>query len=220
MVNHLSDWVDPYIGSVGHLLTATQPLVHLPHAMVQIRPVLDEKIRDFYLAPTIYGFPLGKGLLMPDIGDEPSFRSVYDHDFEEVHCYSGRVLLEDSGIVAGYTVTEHCAVYRFAFPEKGNARLKIALHGCGSLRYENGAVMGEEKFLDVPHCFAAVFSQRPIGSEESCGALIFSFEPGCELTVKAGFSYIDTEQAMENLDREARTLSFEETAARARKICQ
>ena len=40
---HLSDWVDPYIGSIGHLLTATQPLVYLPHSLAQIRPVTDEK---------------------------------------------------------------------------------------------------------------------------------------------------------------------------------
>ena len=59
-----SDYVDPYIGSIGHLLTSTQPLVHLPHSMAQIRPVLDESIMDKYLAPVIYGFPMNKGTVM------------------------------------------------------------------------------------------------------------------------------------------------------------
>ena len=81
-MKHFADYVDPYIGSIGHLLTATQPLVHLPHAMAQIRPILDDEIKDIYLAPLILGFPMNKGSVMPDIGDDPSFTSHYDHDFE------------------------------------------------------------------------------------------------------------------------------------------
>ena len=135
---HCSDWVDPYIGSIGHLLTATQPLVHLPHSMAQIRPILDETIGDRYLAPVIYGFPVNRGSVMPDTGDNPRFESGYDHDFEEVRCYRGEVLLEDSGVMAGYTVTERCALYRFRYPEKGRAWLRVKLDGEGSLIFDNG----------------------------------------------------------------------------------
>ena len=92
---HYSDYVDPYIGSISYLLKATQPLVHLPHSMAQIRPVLDQRINDCYLAPEIYGFPANRGRIMPDTGDSPSFVSGFDHDFEQVRCYQGRVLLED-----------------------------------------------------------------------------------------------------------------------------
>ena len=113
---HYSDYVDPYIGSISYLLKATQPLIHLPHSMAQIRPILDQRINDCYLAPQIYGFPANRGSIMPDIGPSPSFVSGFDHDFELVKCYKGSVLLEDSGIQAEYTVTEHCALYRFTYP--------------------------------------------------------------------------------------------------------
>ena len=139
-MTHYSDYVDPYIGSISYLLGATQPLVHLPHSMAQIRPVHDEGIRDHYLAPVIYGFPANRCRVMPDTGMDPTFASSYDHDFEEVKCYRGSVFLEDSGVTAEYTVTEHCAVYRFRYPGEGHAWLRFSAAPGGRIRYENGLV--------------------------------------------------------------------------------
>jgi len=215
---HYSDYVDPYIGSIGHLLTATQPLVHLPHAMAQIRPILDEGIMDRYLAPVIFGFPLNKGSVMPDAGDAPKFSSEYDHDFECVKCYRGSVLLEESGVEAEYTVTEHCALYRFRYPAGKTAHLRIALSGEGSLSFENGLVRASEVWQGVPCCFAASLSSAPETCETKDGALYMTFAPGACLVVRAGFSYIDADQAAENLEKEAASLSFDEAAARAQKI--
>ena len=213
-----SDYVDPYIGSIGHLLTSTQPLVHLPHSMAQIRPVLDERINDKYLAPKIYGFPMNRGTVMPDCGSEPVYESFFDHDFECVKCYRGSVLLEDSGITAEYTVTERCAIYRFAYPEKGVASIRVKLGSEGRLAYENGLITGEESFEKVPFCFAATLSAEPETVECRDNALYMTFAPGCTLVVKAGLSYIDAAQAAENLQKEAAQLTFEEAAERAQKI--
>jgi len=215
---HYSDYVDPYIGSIGHLLTATQPLVHLPHAMAQIRPILDEKIMDRYLAPTIFGFPLSAGSVMPDTGSEPKFSSMYDHDFECMKCYRGSVLLEESSVTAEYTVTEHCALYRFTYPENTPAHLRIALSGEGSLAYKNGFIMGSEVVQGVPHCFAASVSCRPEAWQADGNALYMRFAPGACLVMKAGFSYIDAQQAAINLEKEAASLSFDEAAQRAQEI--
>lgn len=33
------NYVNPYIGSIGHLLTATSPTVMLPHSMAQVSPI-------------------------------------------------------------------------------------------------------------------------------------------------------------------------------------
>lgn len=215
---HYSDWVDPYIGSISYLLATTQPLVFLPHCMAQIRPVLDENIRDLYLAPVIYGFPLNKGSVMPDVGEEPRFESHYDHDFENVKCYQGEVLLEDSGIWAGYTVTEHCAIYRFKFPENEKAWLRIRLGGEGSLAYKDGVIKGEEMWQNVPRCFAAALSETPECCAMQENTLLLSFPAGREIVVKVGLSYIDAEQAQMNLHNEAENFSFEEAAMRARDI--
>lgn len=217
-MKHYSDYVDPYIGSIGHMLTATQPLVHLPHCMAQIRPVLDERIGDKYLAPVIYGFPANKGLMMPDAGDEPAFCSVFDHDFECVRCYKGSVLLEDSGITAEYTVTEHCAVYRFTYPASRTAHLRTALSAEGRLEYAEGLITGEEVCEGVPRCFAASLSHQPETCQKQDNALMMTFAPGVTLEVKVGFSYIDRQQAAFNLQQETGILGFDEIAARAQSI--
>lgn len=218
MARRLSDWVDPNIGTIGHLLTATKPLVHLPHSMAQVRPILDDQIKDVYLAPTIYGFPLNQASVMADVGENATFASGFDHDFEEVHCYRGAVLLEDSGVQAEYTVTERCALYRFAFPKEGSAHVRIALKGKGTLKIEDGVVLGEEVCEDVPSCFAATLSEAPkrISTEEN--AVVLDYPAGTVLTVKAGFSYIDAQQALTNLRNEAEALSFDEAAARAQDV--
>jgi hypothetical protein len=33
------DYVNPNIGTIGHLLTATSPLVQVPHGMVRLAPL-------------------------------------------------------------------------------------------------------------------------------------------------------------------------------------
>ena len=217
-MKHYSDYVDPYIGSIGHMLTSTQALVHLPHSMAQIRPVLDERINDKYLAPVIYGFPMNKGTVMPDCGDEPTYESFYDHDFECVKCYRGSVLLEDSGITAEYTVTEHCAIYRFAYPAGVHARLRVKLSSEGTLAFADGLITGEEQWENTPCCFAATLSEKPERVEAADNALYMTFAPGTTLVVKAGFSYIDARQAAVNLEKETADLSFDEAADRAQQI--
>ena len=217
-MKHLSDYVDPYIGTVSHMLSSTQPLVHLPHCMAQVRPVLDERINDKFLAPTIYGFPANNGRIMPDAGDEPRFCSMFDHDFETVRCYKGSVLLEDSGITAEYTVTEHCAVYRFIYPAGKTAHLRVTLGGKGLLEWEQGLIVGEQMVEGVPRCFAINLSHQPETCERQDGALLMTFQPGVTLIVKAGLSYIDARQAAFNLHKEAQNLGFDEAAAKARAI--
>ena len=216
-MNHYADYVDPYIGTISYLLRATQPLVHLPHSMAQIRPILDEKINDHYLAPQIHGFPACRGQLMPDVGEQPTFVSAFDHDFEEVKCYKGSVLLEDSGISAEYTVTERCALYRFRYPAEGRALLRFRQER-GSLNYADHCVSGTEKREQVPCCFAAELSEKPLSAQWQNGALILEFNKGISLLVKVGFSHIDEAQAMDNLRRETENLTFDGAAQRARDI--
>ena len=211
-----SDYVDPHIGTISHLLRATEPLVHLPHGMAQIRPVLDENIHDHYLAPVIYGFPANRSRIMPDAG-MARFQSSYDHDFEEVRCYRGRVLLEDSGIWADYTVTEHCALYRFRYPAGLPAYLRFSLSGEGRLWAGERMVTGTESWQDVPFCFAASLSAAPERSEWKGKDLHLQFTPGLCLEVRVGFSHIDEDQARENLRRETGG-TFEELAGRAQEI--
>jgi predicted alpha-1,2-mannosidase len=134
------DYVNPYIGSIGHLLTATTPDVQMPRGMIRVIPRTTPGIRDTYLADKIYSFSvislsndfsagLGTFSLMATTGDikvdEAENASLFDHDVEKVTPYYYSVMLEDYNIEVEYTVTEHSAYYRFTFPETENSNLLL-----------------------------------------------------------------------------------------------
>ena len=50
------DYVNPNIGTIGHLLKATTPDVQLPRGMIRLIPITAPGIRDIYLADKIYSF--------------------------------------------------------------------------------------------------------------------------------------------------------------------
>jgi hypothetical protein len=62
------DYVDPYIGSIGHLLTSTSPSVQYPYGMVRLAPVASARNGDRYFAHDISGFPAGAATLMATTG--------------------------------------------------------------------------------------------------------------------------------------------------------
>src|ERR1700689_2851939 len=80
------DYVNPNIGTIGHLLTATVPYAQYPHGMARIAPVTTPGMQDRYLADKIFGFPAGPATLIPYTGeltyDPARMASHYDHDFE------------------------------------------------------------------------------------------------------------------------------------------
>ena len=50
----LVDYVNPYIGSIGHLLKSTTPDVQLPRGMIRLTQQTTPGIRDTYLADKIF----------------------------------------------------------------------------------------------------------------------------------------------------------------------
>ena len=146
------DYVNPTIGSIGHLLTATTPDVQLPRGMIRLIPATTPGIRDVYLADKIYGFStisLGSDFskamaafsLMATTGkiksDPEQNASWFDHDLEQATPYFYSVLLEDYNINAEYTATEHSAIYRFTFPETSNSNLLVSLQRESKLKVLN-----------------------------------------------------------------------------------
>jgi predicted alpha-1,2-mannosidase len=143
------DYVDPYIGSIGHILRATTPDVQLPRGMVRLLPVTTPGIRDIYLADRIYSFTAtslsndfsaggGMFFIMATTGnvsaDARDNSSWFDHDFETATPYYYSVLLEDYDIDAEFTVTDHSAFYRFNFPATENANIILTLNQNGELK--------------------------------------------------------------------------------------
>jgi predicted alpha-1,2-mannosidase len=132
------DYVNPNIGGIGHLLTATSPTVQLPYSMMRIAPITTPAITDRYLADKIYGFPAGGVTLMPMTGaaetDPAKYASMYDHDLETTTPYYWSALLEKNNIRVEYTVSERAAYYRFTFPEGEAAHILLAVPGSGEIK--------------------------------------------------------------------------------------
>lgn len=130
------DYVNPNIGTIGHLLTATIPYVQYPHGMARVAPITTPGFTDRYLADRIYGFPAGPASLMASTGDVAAdvarYASRNDHDFETATPYWYKVRLDDSDIEAEATATASAAYYRFHFPASPHAHLVLSM-GTGEI---------------------------------------------------------------------------------------
>jgi putative alpha-1,2-mannosidase len=170
------DYVNPNIGTIGHLLTATTPDVQLPRGMIRLIPTTTPGIRDVYLADKIYAFSaislgndfsrgVGAFSVMATTGNlktNPGENaSRFDHDLEKATPYYYTVLLEDYDIEAEFTATAHSAFYRFTFPVAENSNLLVSLSQNAELRILNDHVI--EGFQTYP--------KGPSGQEDvfSCG---------------------------------------------------
>lgn len=250
------DYVDPYIGSVGHLLTATTPDVQMPRGMIRVIPRTTPGIRDIYLADKIYSFSVislsndfsaGLGIfsLMATTGtikvDEAANASMFDHDMETVTPYYYSVMLDDHNIEVEYTVTEHSAFYRFTFPESENSNLLLSglqdseLKIIGEKVVEGYQTLGKSRGMSRKIYFHSEFSKpfKTFGSwkgkeiaagvKEKAGSSIGIYtsnktSKGEQVQVKVGFSYISTDQARQNLDKEISDWDFDRVKSNGREI--
>jgi predicted alpha-1,2-mannosidase len=244
------DYVDPNIGGIGQLLTATIPYVQYPHGMARIYPVTTPGITDRYLADKIYGFTAGPALLMASVGAEgteaANYASTFDHDFETATPYYYEADLQSWGIKAELTATPEAAYYRFTFPASNHSHLAFSLRSGSSLTVVGpSAIEGSEQVggnvakLAHPNgetreYFYAEFS-HPIHSwqtwqdgklahvESQTGndiGLVTDAETkaGEIIEIRLGLSYISTDQARRNLEREIPQWDFDQVKARARDV--
>lgn len=245
-----ADYVDPNIGGIGQLLTATIPYVQWPHGMARIAPMTTPGITDRYLADKIYGFPVGPGVLMASTGDVGTNRAAYasdfDHDFETATPYYYAADLEAWHIRAEFTATEEAAHYRFTFPASAHAHFAITLDAGADLAViDSRTIEGSQRVFgpvaelanadgETREYFYAVFS-HPLDTYETwrgdklahdskqAGDYIgfvsdLPTQAGDRIEVRVGISYISTEQARRNLQREIPDWKFEETKAKTRAI--
>ncbi len=240
-------YVDPNIGGVAPLLTTKKPTVHRPHSMVRVFPVTKPGLEDRYLSDKIYGFGLNMPAyrmgnvteLMPTCGEvstDINFNAaVYDHDQEEVHPWYHRVILEDKDIVADWTTTERAVLYRFNFQVPGQSNIVFRANGNAYFASASpNSIQGWEEFQHARQYFYAEFSETPFQTSYFKGAQIafdtkdisgnragaaVSFKTsGKIISVGIGISYIDEQQARENLHKETDDRSFETIKEESRQI--
>lgn len=239
------DYVDPNIGSIGQMLTATAPTVKLPFGMASTSPIFTPGITDRYLADKIYGFPAGGFSFMPIAGaaetDAAKNASGFDHDLETTTPYYYKVLLEDSNIQVDYTVTTHALYYRIAFPQGVQAHVLFGVPSGGEMRLagpssmsggRGGRGMGGRYFYvefskpvsassEVPGLRFPQAGRQTAGRGAGAGTGIMAdFAPanGETIGIRVGISAISVEQARQNLQHEIPAWNFDQVRQHARDV--
>jgi len=244
----LSDSVNTNIGGIGILLTATSPTAQYPHGMMRVAPVTTPGITDVYLADKIYGFSLGPALLMAssaDPGADPAhFAQSFDHDFELARPYYYAVRLEESRVQAEMTTTRRAAIYRFTFPAGARERMVLSLGRNAALQVTAPDKVvgsrGVEEALrtGMPHAmreyFCAQFSvpfqafytwkNGVLANDAEQQGDNIGFVTNDDVAksrtveVRAGISYLSTDQACRNLEQEVANRDFDAVKAESRRV--
>lgn len=243
----VTKYVDPNIGGVAPLLTTKAPTVHRPHSMVRVFPITKSGLEDRYLSDKIYGFTVNmpayrRGYiteLMPTIGKININRDVnaatYDHDLEEVHPWYHKIFLEEPEITSDWTTTERAVIYRFKFNKKDERNILFRSKRNSSFKIVgNNAVQGWEEFEHTKQYFYAEFSQPFDNSGafdkekiindakeifgEKVGVFACLNKQDKPIEVRIGISFIDENQAKDNLYRETKSKTFEQVKNESYKI--
>lgn len=213
-----AEYVNPYIGTVGHLLTATRPVTALPHSAVQIFPTAAPNMNDYYFAEKIVSFPLGTLAVMfapADAADMQSAVSHFDMSTVKSHPYLYSVYLEDSDIEVSGSTTMHGCAYRIE-----NAA-KIFIHAGKSMQCtaEDGSILIERREgRDHPRkSWTYIRLSCPFDAETGEeGVVISGISKTCELY--AAVSYVSAEKAEEIFTRELSGKDMETIAAESKAV--
>ena len=223
------DYVKPNIGGIGILLQPTEPYVQLPHSMARLAPVTTPGFRDRYVAPSIYGFPVGGASFLPIVGDVPAaparYTSGYDHDLETSTPYYCSELLEDHDTRVEYTVAQRAAYYRVTFSGSGERHLMFRVGNTGELSQAGPeAIAGFGDNDGIRSYFYAVLSV-PVsatkswteGTNETHGLFADIQGTNTSVELRVGISFISADQARKNLDQDIPTWGFDRVESTARE---
>ena len=120
-MTHLADYVNPYIGTISHMLTSTRPEVLLPYGMARSAPVVRD-CGDYSTATTEWwASPWGRE--SPRLARAMTLQTNLDHSREESRCYVHRLELDPYGILGGVHGDKALLRHRF----QGQDRLRAGL---------------------------------------------------------------------------------------------
>lgn len=208
------DYVDPYIGSIGHILVPTFPTTHLPNSLVRVHP-----LRSDYTSELLQGLPLiipkhrrsGLFRFCPATEQRQDLLSkpLYTYDLEKTTPYSYAVFLDEIGVQVDYSPSHQSGLYQLQFPEKDTPYLALNLDA-GALEEANGAIFGYglyEKIADyfmyeneARFYFYMEFDRKPESIQVNEKTVVVKFDQAAtNIGIRYGISFISAEQAKKNL---------------------
>ena len=217
------DYVNPYIGSISHLLVPVYPTVHLPNSMVRAIPMRGEYSDNVIggLPVTITGHRGGTAFSICPWNDGGSLdeKMTYRYDYEQVRPYRYDVYLDDVRANVHYAPSHRSAVYTIEFLTDGPHYVVVGT-GVGELAVDDdGTVTGHSVLKGDTRLYLCMQpGQKPSEVKSlSEGKVALRFDEN-EIDLRYGVSFIDAGQARANLEGEVAGLTVDQVAAAGRDI--
>ena len=213
-------YVDPTIGGVGIVLQPTRPTVHLPNSLIRVHPIrndeLDDEIESFPLCVTSHRLyhvfslmPLSnlKG------NDDWNRKSEYRH--ESVTPYHYNVTFEYSENTLEFTPHERSGIFKMNFAQDNERHLRLGIFNSnGQIKVDSkNSISGFEEFSGMKaYFYAQVNSEiKDIKYRDNAkkDRVILTFKDDNQpVLFKYGISYISTDHAKQNLEKEIKSWDF------------
>ncbi len=236
--NQPVDYVNPYMGNISHLLVPTFPTIHLPNSMLRVYPE-----RKDYTGVRLNGLPLivtshrGSSAfnISPFQGEESGLRPVisYSYDQEKITPYSYSVYLDEQETRVDYGLSHQSAVYDVTFENDAPAWL-ILNSRQGGMEWDGTAFSGYQLIENDTRVYlylvpdkkpeeVAVLNYDGLKEGDSAeginACVVLKYREGTRaLNVKYGISFIDTDQARQNMEREVSGKTISELNSAGRDI--
>lgn len=215
------DYVNPYIGSISHLLVPCFPTIQLPNSLMRIYPS-----RNDYTTEYIDGLPIvvtnhrerSAFRLSVTQGEELSPIITTTWDNEKVTPYDYQVQIVDNSIDVHLAVCHQSAIYELTFRDPSKPATVLFYTQNGKMQVDGRSASGSQRLsrnmsiylsgeFDVePEKVGLLYdgkiSDKKITEEpRACAAL--RFPAGTKkVCFRYGVSLISQEQAQKNLNRE------------------
>lgn len=215
------DYVNPYIGSISHLLVPCFPTIQLPNSLMRIYPT-----RSDYTSEKLDGLPLAVTnhrersafRLSVTQGEELHGIIPVTWDNEHVTPYDYRVDVADNTIGVHLAVSHQSAIYELSLSDPSKPTTLLLFTEGGRMQVEGRKVTASQRLSENMQIYlSGEFDVQPeqtgllrdgkISAEvatvepRACGAL--RFHAGTKkVQFRYGISLISSEQAERNLSRE------------------
>jgi predicted alpha-1,2-mannosidase len=232
------DYVNPYIGNISHLLVPTYPTVHLPNSILRVYPERRDFTSDEVLGlPVIVTSHRGSSAFnispVHDLSGTVESVKLYSYDNEKITPYRYQVYLDDEQVEVDFAPSHQAAVYSLVFGKEGNGNIIVNTRD-GGVQYDGNGIAGYQIIHGGPTRVYVYMEtkQKPeqvgildgktvdftkTSAEGRNRAVVLSFKEK-EINLRYGISFIGTEQARKNLEREVKTYHVQEVADKGREI--
>ena len=225
-----TQFVDPTIGNVGHILQPTRPTVQLPNQMTRMTPdradYLDDQISSFPL--NVISHRVAQAFFIKPIVGSVSAESwekglTWDHDLEINRPWYYKTELIEDEVSVEYTVGKKTGIFRFKFHSEQKANLLLG-HYYNNGEYtvaEDNSISGVENFRNVKiYVYGELSGQSTIKNDGADKLVISALEGDAEpIEFKYATSFISKEQAQNNFQAELEGITFDELKNQGKLAC-